>query len=390
VGSPGGVDRLGGLRHDRPVPGTSTRAEPGRREGRPAHQLVPWSLALLAYWVTYAGAVLLSSPVSWPAALGWSALGIAPEAALAPLALGLSRRHAWDRVPAWRFALVHLAGAALFLGVALGWMALTELVVQRVESGSWGIDFRLQAAVWRTFGTLLVYATVCSVGQATAFAQRAREESERAVRAEALRAEAQLASLRAQLNPHFILNLLHSLLGLVDRDPRTAAAALEKLGDVLRYVLRVQHQEGDEVAFADEWRFVEDYLSLERLRLGDRLDVRLDADEGSRRARLPPFVLQPLVENAVRHAVAPRAAGGRLRVTARAAGSTLRLTVEDDGDGRAGASTAGSGLGLTLARERLAALYGERAALVIGASALGGFRAEVTLPLAGPAVEDAG
>jgi LytS/YehU family sensor histidine kinase len=96
------------------------------------------------------------------------------------------------------------------------------------------------------------------------------------------------------------------------------------------------------------------------------------------------------VENAVRHAVAPRAAGGRLRVTARAAGSTLRLTVEDDGDGRAGASTAGSGLGLTLARERLAALYGERAALVIGASALGGFRAEVTLPLAGPAVEDAG
>jgi hypothetical protein len=156
--------------------------------------------------------------------------GIVPEAALAPAALAVSRRHPFDRTPRLRFALVHAAGALVFVAVSLGWVILTWSVERRLTTGKWEVPSSSGAVVWREVMTLLVYAAVCSVGQASAFAQRAREERERAMRAEALRAKAQLASLRAQLNPHFILNLLHSLLGLVSRDPQLAASALERLG----------------------------------------------------------------------------------------------------------------------------------------------------------------
>src|SRR5262249_2931292 len=161
-------------------------------------------------------------------------------------------------------------------------------------------------------------------------------------------------------------NLLHSLMGLVSRDPPVAAAALEKLGDVLRYVLRVQREDRDEVSLSEEWRFVEDYLSLEKLRLGERLQSRLEAGSEALVARVPPRRLEPSVGRAVRHAVAPRAHGGRLEVTARCKDGSVRLSVADDGDSRSTAATAGEGLGLRLVTERLSALYGNRAGLRTG------------------------
>jgi len=174
----------------------------------------------------------------------------------------------------------------------------------------------------------------------------------------------------------------------VAREPASAEAALERLGDVLRYALRVQSERLDEVRLREEWGFVDRYLSLERLRLGDRLRSQLEADEGLLDAIVPAFSLQPLVENAVRHAIAPRAGGGRIVVSARRAGSRLVLAVEDDGaPAEAGAGGDApprrAGIGLRLIRERLAALYGEAASLDTGRSTLGGFRATVTLPLSG-------
>src|SRR5262249_11748695 len=295
----------------------------------------------------------------------------------------ISRRNAWCRVPLLRFVVVHLAGAVVFWALSTAGMCLGWGVRYYLEKGVFQIKIAAVTIVWKSLITLLVYATACGMAQASASAEQARQEAERAARAESLRAEAQLASLRAQFNPHFILNLLHSLMGLVSRDPPVAAAALEKLGDVLRYVLRVQRESRDEVSLSQEWKFVEDYLSLEKLRLGSRLDARLDADPEALHASVPPFVLQFLVENAVRHAVAPRAQGGRRAVTARRGDGALRLSVADDGDGRGGATTAGEGLGLRLVTERLSALYGERAGLRIGKSRLGGFEAEVTLPRRG-------
>src|SRR6185295_2415063 len=178
--------------------------------------------------------------------------------------------------------------------------------------------------VYKGIGSVLVYATVCAAANAV-------EQARRAARAEVLSAEARLAALRARLNPHFILNLLHTLMGLVGRDPASAQAALEQLGDVLRYALRVQSQGLDEVRLREEWEFVERYLALERLRLGDRLRTRLEVEESLLDAVVPVFSLQPLVENAVRHAIAPRASGGSIDVRAARHGDTVLLTVEDDG-----------------------------------------------------------
>src|SRR5207244_6635195 len=123
------------------------------------------------------------------------------------------------------------------------------------------------------------------------------------------------------------------------------------LGGVLRYALRVQSQGLDEVRLREEWEFVDRYLSLERLRLGDRLRSRLEAEEGLLDAIVPAFSLQPLVENAVRHAIAPRAEGGSIVVSARRDGSRLVLAVEDDGapsaeSARTGGPSQGAGIGL--------------------------------------------
>lgn len=356
--------------------------------GRRLRQLLPWSLALLAYWLTHAGAWVLATGQPRLAALRYAAASVLPEALLLPGVLRLTARLPWGRTPPLRLVAGHLAGALIFAGLAQVGAVLAFTTDYWLSNGVWSMRTDPRILVWRGVMSLLVYATVASAGHATAFARRAREEAARAARAEALRAEAQLAALHAQLNPHFILNLLHSLIGLVARDPGLATAGLERLGDVLRYVVRVQRGGADEVPLAAEWEFVEDYLSLERLRLGERLRTRLDADPEALALPLPAFVLQPLVENAVRHAVAPRTEGGTVVVTARCDGPLLRLRVEDDGPGDAGSASAGEGMGLRLIRERLAALYGGGAQLTTGPSTLGGFAAEVTLPRAGAATAE--
>ena len=357
--------------------GEADPSAPRLGAGRPA---LLWLLATLLYWATIAGTFLITGKISWGSALVSAALSALPDALLVPAALLWTRRWAWGRVPVISFTLAHLAGAIVFVTLSTGAMVLAWGVRYYVEKGHFQITVGGVTVIWKGLISLLVYVSSCGIGQASISAQRARREAERAARAESLRAQAELAGLRAQFNPHFILNLLHSLMGLVSRDPPVATAALEKLGDVLRYVLQVQRQDRDEVSLSEEWKFVEDYLSLEKLRLGTRLQTRLEAEPEALASRVPPFVLQFLVENAVRHAIAPRAQGGRLEVRAQCRDGTLRLSVADDGDGRATGPTTGQGLGLRLVSERLCALYGGQAGLRTGISALGGFEAEVVVP----------
>jgi len=366
----------------------------GRASGRGA--AVAWGTAVLAYFSITLAAILMTSSLTLWVGVRSALLAVLPDCVLAPLALRHTRRAPWGRVPAWRFALHHLVGGALFvLGSTV--LYLGEFFVERrVFNGAWPALPPLAGFVYKGFGSILVYATVCAIGSAV-------EQARRAARAEVLSAEARLAALRARLNPHFILNLLHTLMGLVGRDPASAQAALEQLGDVLRYALRVQSQGLDEVRLREEWDFVERYLALERLRLGDRLRIRLAVEDGLLDAVVPVFSLQPLVENAVRHAIAPRATGGSVEVTAARAGSAVVLMVEDDGapgssdDARGSPDPAGTpargtdaggrtgaGIGLRLIRDRLSALYGDAARLETGRSSLGGFRAAVTVPLGEP------
>jgi LytS/YehU family sensor histidine kinase len=205
--------------------------------------------------------------------------------------------------------------------------------------------------------------------------------AEKFARAEALRARAELALLRSQLNPHFVLNTLHALMGLVRREPVKAEAALERLGELLRFGLHVHHASLDQVAFREEWAFVSSYLALEQMRLGDRLRLSLSAGEDVMDVPIPPFALQPLVENAITHAISPRREGGRLDLRVRRVGGRLLLEVEDDGPGTSEAAVSASPrLGVRLLRERLATLYGGDAHMAFEHVAEGGLRVRLDLP----------
>ena len=235
--------------------------------------------------------------------------------------------------------------------------------------------------VWQLILSTTIQLALTGIGYAWHTGQALREARDRIARAEVLRARAELELLRSQLHPHFVLNVLHALLGLVRRDPALAEKALERLGELLRFGQWVQQTGSDWVPLSREWAFVQSYLELERMRLGSRLHVDVEADASALEVQVPPFALQPLVENAIVHAVAPRAAGGRIEVSARRSGGRLCLAVRDDGPGASEAEIAASPrMGLRLLQERLAALYAGRARVAFDSPAEGGFRVRLELP----------
>src|SRR5258708_32459244 len=168
-----------------------------------------------------------------------------------------------------------------------------------------------------------------------------------------------------------------------------AERALERLGELLHYGLRMHREALDQIPLGHEWEFVRSYLEIERLRLEDRLQLRLAADPHLMDCLVPPFVLQPLVENAIVHAIAPRKEGGLVTVTTRRQGDVLQLEVCDDGPGMpASSSRSTSGLGLQLLRERLAMLYAGRAQLSLKPIDGRGLRATIDIPIDGKVFEE--
>jgi sensor histidine kinase YesM len=208
--------------------------------------------------------------------------------------------------------------------------------------------------------------------------QLRRAAEKRALRLEVVAQEAQLRGLRAQLNPHFFFNCLNNLRELISENPKRAQLMVTQLGELLRYSLRTHQSEL--VSLSDEIRAVEDYLALEASRFEERLHVRWDIAREARAARIPPMLLQTLVENALKHGIARRPEGGEVVITARAADHQIELEVLNSGELREPPSSA-PGIGLRNARERLSLLYGDRAKLLVEDSNDGSVRARVTLPL---------
>jgi len=285
-------------------------------------------------------------------------MGLAPRVAL-HLALG---------------SLVAL-GASVASGEAMRWLDPAHPLAQPwrdlLQSPLGGVRFGYAFAVY-----LVVLGWTRAVQLATA-------ERERAVEAAALRAglaEAELRALRSQLEPHFLFNALNGISALVGQDPARARQMLVRLSELLR--LALERRDAALQPLARDLDFAARYLELQQLRFGDRLAVRLQADAEARRAEVPSLLLQPLVENAIRHGIQRRAAAGLVEVAAWREGDELVVRVRDDGPGPgAGPSpAANTGLGLGATRERLAARYGARARLELRDAPGGGGEATVRLP----------
>ncbi len=215
----------------------------------------------------------------------------------------------------------------------------------------------------RTGPDLVIYWGLAGLAHAVLFRTRLAERDETARQLQAELTEAQLEALRSQLNPHFLFNALNTISGLVHREPGLADRAIADLGDILRNALQ---QRSQIIPLDQELQVVERYLALERLRLGDRLNVVIDVDDAAMESPVPVFALQLLAENAVRHGIEPARAGGTLAISGRRTPDGLELIVWDEAHAHDRTQKQpGHGVGLPNIRERLRHLFGESARLLI-------------------------
>jgi signal transduction histidine kinase len=227
--------------------------------------------------------------------------------------------------------------------------------------------------------SLLFIALFVGINYALAFYRQAAERARAVEQIRAELAQAELRALRAQINPHFLFNTLNTIASLVRQDPAAAEDTVTRLAELFRYALRGSID--GHATLADELMFLRHYLAIEHTRFGERLTVTEHVEPGLEDARVPSLLLQPLVENAVRYAVAQRAQGGRVRLTARRDGGRLLLEIADDGPGFDPARRPdGNGFGLHSVRERLRAA-GPPHALEIDSRPGRGTTVRVVIPL---------
>ncbi|MBL8114611.1 MAG: histidine kinase [Acidobacteria bacterium] len=228
---------------------------------------------------------------------------------------------------------------------------------------------------WRLH--LIGYAMVLAAAAGLDASRRARAEELRDAELRTRLAAARLETLRSQIHPHFIFNTLNGILPLVDDDPPAAVKAVGSLAGLFRESLSEGTGRSDVAA---EVSFLERYLSLLKIRFGERLEYTLEVAPGAGRGSVPRLLLQPLVENAVQHGLSQRPEGGRVEVEARRGPGTLVLEVRDDGSGLNGSPSREAGLGLANTRARLAALHGDRFSFALGPRPGGGVVARIELP----------
>jgi len=225
---------------------------------------------------------------------------------------------------------------------------------------------------------LLIYWVIVSVHHAFGYYRQVQVRELRAVELEKRLAQARLQALQMQLNPHFLFNTLHAISALVHKDVEAADRMIARLSDLLRYAL--ESTDAQEVPLRQELDFLNRYLEIEKTRFGDRLTVRLDIAPETLDALVPNLVLQPLVENAIRHGIEPRAKPGRIDLRARRENGRLKLEVCDNGVGLPSGRIPEEGVGLSNTRARLQQLYGERHLFALGNTAGGGLTVSVELP----------
>jgi two-component system LytT family sensor kinase len=308
----------------------------------------------------------------------WWAWGI-----LTPVIIAVDRRLPFSGKQFDRRALAHLFASVVLTSVyiyifyalraALGEISWNQLRFSR--------HFFLDASGWFLWSGLIYWAIV-GLSQAFRYYQRYLHSELQLERAERSLSEARLNALRMQLDPHFLFNALNTISSHVERDPKLTRLMIEQLGDLLR--MSLEWKDRQEVPLVEEMAFLEHYLDIQKIRFGDQLRINLDVSPAVRFALVPSLLLQPLVENAIRHGFSHRTTGGTVTVSASQAGDELVIRVLDDGVGLPPGWTLerSAGLGLSATRDRIAGLHPNGEGRIFFRRREGGGTAvEIALPL---------
>jgi hypothetical protein len=307
-------------------------------------------------------AVLLhsSNGLSWPdsAALGF-AIGIFGQAITVP-SWYACRIAPVATTSMWRLLLTHFVGAQILSLIWFG-LAIPVSHILGYVPALHGIEERFLPRAWVIYGAGNVLYLLCIAFHYAARAQEASREAETRAMTTSIQArDAELKALKSQINPHFLFNSLNSISALTSIDPSRAREMCILLGDFLRLTLGLG--EKTSIRFSEEVDLLEKYMAIEKVRFGARLTMREEIQEEAKTCMLPPLLLQPLVENAVKHGIANLIEGGEIRVTAQRQNGRLAIVVENSWDPDAPPSRKG-GLGLKNVQQRLEARYGKDASI---------------------------
>jgi two-component sensor histidine kinase len=343
-----------------------------------------------AFWLFIALASALETSLLQSADM-WQALVVAlvrlaPWILLTPMIVWASSVYPLERSTWKRSLWAHLAVCLLSLAVigVFAYLSPPSPSISRpdqAEVGRLNREPRQTAYVVlrRMTYQLPIFWGLVGVAHALQFHERAKARERREAELESRLAQARLQALRMQLNPHFLFNTLNSIASLVQQQPE-AEEMIQALSDLLR--LSLSASERQEVTLREELHFLDRYLLIEQTRFGERLRVEKQIEPADLDAVVPILILQPLVENAVKHGIEAQIAPGLIRIAVERVGEVLRLTVSDNGRGLAAAADGKlkPGVGLSNTRSRLKELYGGRASLELRPGKTGGLSVQIQIP----------
>jgi histidine kinase/histidine kinase/DNA gyrase B/HSP90-like ATPase len=347
---------------------------PGRPLARRAKYIGVWAGGWTALVVVMASVVSVQKYVPFVYSLRSEAVNYYSLAAVSIVLWQASARISARSWSVGRQAVAHVALGVLLTACWQGvygmymWSVMGSQVWERLYRGTW---------MFQATNAFVLYSAVLAGTLAWQSARRAHAQERRQHELLLAAREAELRALNAQLEPHFLLNTLNSVLALVDNRPADARLMLERLSELLKATF--DEMEEPTVPLGRELDLMAAYLGIEQIRFADRLRVTIDVPEALRDVPVPPFFVQPIVENAIKHAVAPNRGAAFIAITARASDGRLRIAVADSGRGFDYASAARRGHGLQLAERRLAA-HAPDATIDVERTAAG-FAVVLTLPL---------
>jgi two-component system LytT family sensor kinase len=334
-----------------------------------------WTLIGLSFaFQFYISSAKAGMDVSWKQAVSYALGDWYVFAMLSVPVVWLAGRFQFESGNRARSLAVHIPGSVAF---SLAYMVLRAWIGRWQSEASFAEAFQpLLVKTWHF--NLLIYWVIVAVSFAFDYHRKFRERELLAAELEKSLVQAKLQALQSQLNPHFLFNSLHSISALMHKDVEAADNMIVRLGDLLRAAL--ERSDSQEVTLREEMAFLQRYLEIEQIRFGDRLTVKTDIAQDTWDAQVPNLILQPLVENAIRHGIEPHAKAGRIELRAQRVDGVLTLEVCDNGLGLEKNGAVQEGVGLSNTRARLRTLHGQAHSFELYNLPAGGLRVRLSIP----------